>query len=535
MSTQSQFTTIDNPPDPARIMNGLRDTGYDFNTAVADIIDNSIAAGADNIYVSVQREPVITVSIADDGCGMDEAGLRNAMKYGSADRQDQSADSNLGKFGLGLKTASTAFCRKLSVISRPSADAPLLKVCWDLDYIAEVGTWSLQESSPTEEEVELLDEAAYNHSGTLVYWENVDRLLKRYDKESSSKRAFKRCINGLHHHIAMTYQRFLDPDDDRARHVNIYLNDDLVAPYDPFCLNEENTELLINDEIGLAPEGEDDEAIMLLRAYAIPHKDDFSSQDSAKEARISNDYQGFYIYRENRLIHFGGWMEMFKAEQHHSLLRVELSFDHKGDDYLYVDIKKSRILLNDELYDFIQRELEPAWRQAEQKYRQRDKKVSANAPDEAHRPANNAIESKAHLAEVSRITEADPQTNEATVENNNGTVHTHITITSKNQDGLTRVIPVSELDSGELWDPMLADGKKAVGINKSHPFYQKVYYPQLNNQNAVEGMDFLLWALSEAELGSFTEDSQEFFRDMKLNASRILEKLVSDLPDPDEE
>ena len=131
------------PPDPERIVEGLRDTGYNFNTAVADIIDNSIAAHASKVDIRIDMDPAgeITVYIADNGIGMDYKGLQNAMTYGSKVRADL---GRLGKFGLGLKTASTAFCRSLSVISRGEEDSQVRKAEWDLDYVARVHEWKLK-------------------------------------------------------------------------------------------------------------------------------------------------------------------------------------------------------------------------------------------------------------------------------------------------------------------------------------------------------------------------------------------------------
>ena len=157
------------PPDPERVMEGLRDTGYNFNTALADIIDNSIAADATRIDISVDLNPrdEVTVYIADNGTGMDEDGLKNAMRYGSKQREDP---SSLGKFGLGLKTGSTAFCRCLSVVSRGSGDDVVRKVQWDLDYIAKTNAWNLKQPNPSEEEIEILDATAEGETGTLVIW-----------------------------------------------------------------------------------------------------------------------------------------------------------------------------------------------------------------------------------------------------------------------------------------------------------------------------------------------------------------------------
>ena len=119
MDTNQKMTAEDFrlPPDPERIVNGLRDTGYNFNTAIADIVDNSISAKATVVNIDVTLDPELNVNvyISDNGCGMNMDGLKNAMKYGSSERPEK---NSLGKFGLGLKTASTAYCRIFAVISR---------------------------------------------------------------------------------------------------------------------------------------------------------------------------------------------------------------------------------------------------------------------------------------------------------------------------------------------------------------------------------------------------------------------------------
>ena len=135
------------PPNPSRLIEGLRDTGYDFNTALADVIDNSVDAGASHIAVRIDMdaEGDIVISVADNGCGMNRDALLNGMTYGAAGHPDP---RRLGKFGLGLKTASTAFCRKLSVISRDSGTAKPLKAIWDLDHVEKVGNWELLLDAP---------------------------------------------------------------------------------------------------------------------------------------------------------------------------------------------------------------------------------------------------------------------------------------------------------------------------------------------------------------------------------------------------
>ena len=281
------------PPDPARVMEGLRDTGYDFNTAIADIIDNSIAAHATIIDILMEMDPKgdAFVYIADNGCGMDFDGLKNAMKYGSAERADK---ASLGKFGLGLKTASTAFCRSLSVVSK-GKDLVARKVQWDLDYIAETGQWKLRQPEISDDEIEYLEEICGEGTGTLVIWEKIDRLLNDCKTKTAAKNALKKAEQLLRFHISMVYQRFLDAGDDRAPNVSIRLNGIKVTPWDPFCLSEENTSILYTDELEIEMPGETDIPVLHIKAVLIPRRDEFSTREAGESPRVSKDMQGFYV------------------------------------------------------------------------------------------------------------------------------------------------------------------------------------------------------------------------------------------------
>ena len=521
------------PPDPERVMEGLRDTGYNFNTAIADIIDNSIAAEATKIDISIDLSPVgdITVFIADNGTGMDEYGFQNAMIYGSRQREDP---SSLGKFGLGLKTGSTAFCRCLSVVSRGAGDPSVRKVQWDLDYIAKTNAWNLKRPAPTDDEIEILDATADGNPGTLVVWEKIDRLLKSYKNKSSQRTALKKIVDNLQFHIAMVFQRFINHEDERARNVDITLNGTLVNAWDPFCLTENDTEKLADETIDVEmPDGR--VSTFQVRAYMLPRRENFSTAQARDDAKISNDMQGFYIYRENRLIHSNDWLGMFTREPHFSLLRVEFSFDHTLDDVFNVDIKKSRILLNEEIFTYIKDQIMPAPRRAaEERYRKGTSKSVSKKGRDAHEASNKNIDEKANGVEESKVTVTGKD--EVKLENRNGTFTHHITIRSAAKAGQYRVIPVESLEDGQLWNPCIVDGgKHAVEISQSHPYYQKIYYPILAQNVMVTGMDALLWALAEAELSTFNSETKEQYEDMRIQVSRYLKKLIADLPDPEPE
>ena len=520
------------PPDPARVMGGLRDTGYDFNTAVADIVDNSISAGASEISIRLDMNPLCQtrVLIADNGCGMDLDGLKNAMKYGSIERANP---SSLGKFGLGLKTASTAFCRCLSVVSRGN-DMQIRKVQWDLDHIAQTRQWNLRQPKATDDEVECLDAIAENMTGTLVVWEKIDRLLHEFKSAKAAQNALKKIEDQLAFHISLVYQRFLDVKDTRAANVHIILNDKTIQPWDPFCVEEVNTERLYAEDLDIEMQDSAVTPSMHIQAYLIPRRDEFSTREAGEKARVSNDMQGFYIYRENRLIHYGDWMGMFSKEPHGTLLRVELSFDHQLDDAFHVDIKKSRILLNEDLFIYLRDQVMPAPRRAaDERYRKGTKKNVEEVAVDAHDASNRSIEEKAKSVEASIVTVTNEKKGEVEIQNVHGTFKHKITIHNTEKAGQCRVLTVSTLDSGILWAPTIADGKHAVEINTSHPYYQKVYYPVLSQNVMVTGMDALLWALAEAELSTFSEETREQYEDMRIQVSRCLKKLVADLPEPE--
>lgn len=529
---QIESAYLDVPPDPQRTSEGFRDTGYEFPTAIADIIDNSIAAGASVIDVVLRQDfgGAVFVAVADNGCGMDRDGLINAMRYGSKRRQDA---SSLGKFGLGLKTASTAFCRRLSVISRATAGAPPLKATWDLDHIAETGKWELQIGSPPSHEVQLLDKTAAGTSGTLVIWEKVDRLLSDYAKPEGkpAKNALKRHEEGLRFHIGGVYQRFLDSSDNRARQVAIRLNGALVTAWDPYCVAVTGKPVLEKQmEVAI---GESERASFTLRAFVLPAKDEWTDQDARKEARLTNEMQGIYVYRENRRIHGPDWLDMFRKEPHLTLCRVELSFDHKLDDAFQVDIKKSRILLDESLYEWIRDKFLPGpRREAEMRYR---KGVTATVTGTAallHNASNKAIHAKADSLKTANVTGIDGNTGDVTIENKLGTTKLKIRLIEHDTSGQLHVQPVDGLQDGMLWEPTFVDGNQAVRINTAHPYYHKVYVPNQKSGVTIQGLDSLMWALCAAELGNVSEDTKKNFEEMRYEVTRILRKLVEDLPDP---
>ena len=532
MSENNKF--IDCDPDPVRVAEGLRDTGYEFNTAIADIVDNSIAAGALHIDVHVAMDPKgnVVVGVADDGRGMDYNGLVNALRYGSKKRDDP---ASLGKFGLGLKTASTAFCRKLALVSRHDKNVDPLRASWDLDLVSVHG-WRIEIDSAHKEEVGMLDKTAKGEAGTLVLWEKVDRLLSEYKFHGGSfaQKALKKYVDSLRKHLAMVYQRFIDPADAREKTIEIRLQGEAVLPWDPFCLSETKEPIATKElELELA---DGSKSKFLVRAFVLPRKEDFSDQNAAREAQISNDMQGIYVYRENRLIHGPDWMDMYRKEPHFSNCRVELSFGHSLDDAFQVDIKKSRILLANEIYDWLRDKfLQGPRREAEMRYRKGQTTSATAAGTLLHITSNNAIHGKAEALKTAKLEEYNAGTGEATITNKGGKIKLKIQFVEPDSPGQVHVKAVPEIINGLLFEPAYILGNQAVQINTSHPYYHKVYLPNKASGVTIQGLDSLLWALCASELGCISDDTKRKFEEMRFEVSRLLRQLVEDMPDAPED
>lgn len=524
------------PPNPSRLIEGLRDTGYDFNTALADVVDNSIDAGAETIAIRIDMDSDsdIVISVADDGCGMDRDALLNGMTYGASGKPDP---RRLGKFGLGLKTASTAFSRRLSVVSRPDAEAVPVKATWDLDHIAHAGRWELLLDQATREELRLLEGTARRKSGTVVVWENVDRLLRSYSDPggAAARNALGRVADAFRAHAATVYQRFLDTKDSRARNVRIAVNGIPIEPWSPFCESEEETELVAEalQEVEM-PDGRS--ATFTIRAFVLPRREQFASPESASRAQIKNQNQGIYIYRENRLIHPADWLGMFAKEPHVTLLRVEFSFDHTLDEAFQVDIKKSRISLNETLYDWVLNQFLPGPRNAAtERYRKGQRKDIQRQSKDAHKDSNSNISEKVADLALADVTVTDAAKNEVQIKNKLGEVRLKLKVSTAPQGGQVFVQAVDSIDDGLLWEPAITNGQHSVRINTGHPYYHKIYVPNHMSGVTMQGMDALLWALVEAEFGTVSEKTKNHMQELRFEVSRLLRKLVEDLPEPGSE
>ncbi|HEX4307221.1 MAG TPA: ATP-binding protein [Solirubrobacterales bacterium] len=358
-------------PSARRLMESLRDIGYDTPAAVADLVDNSIDADARNIDVTVAAEGAESwVRIADDGAGMSAGRLDEAMRYGSSRTY---GDEDLGAFGLGLKTASLSQCRRLTVATRTSVGGKIEIRRWDLDRVARRDAWELQRLTPGRCAPHLI-EPLRQKSGTVVLWERLDRVLDyaRPDGQMAMKR-LEGVTGEVGDHLAMVFHRFLSGELRRGRaRIAITINGDWLEAWDPFARDEPATRELPRQQLSFKDGGRSHR--VGVRAYILPNQVQFSSPEVHARAggpKRWNRQQGLYIYRRDRLIQSGGWNRLRTADEHSKLARIAVNIPPSGDGAFRTNVSKMNVILPAELRPALRTLASGVVAQAQDAYRQR--------------------------------------------------------------------------------------------------------------------------------------------------------------------
>lgn len=386
-------------PSASRLMHSLRGADYSFVTAVADLVDNSIAANAKNIRIRlVFAGESSWVRIDDDGDGMDARTLAEAMRYGSLKDSDYDPES-LGKFGLGLKTASLSQCRQVTVASRVNRDRRYFNILkWDLDKVKDA--WKVEDLDPDEVPKHVL-EPLEHRPGTAILWENLDNVIHKVYAKADGKRAkdgFFQLIDELNFHLGLVFHRFIEGTAHRKRPLTIYVNDHEVEPCDPLASRHRETQHLKPQtfEISAASGGRGE---VVYRPYVLPTRDKLSPSEQEQLGRPDGwaKGQGFYVYRNDRLIRFGGWLNRRTADEHLKLARVALDFDAKLDEEFKINIAKERVALPHELREKLDPHLKVLWEAAQRVYRKEKAQAPADEPAiVAPRPRAPATSSSGH-------------------------------------------------------------------------------------------------------------------------------------------
>lgn len=323
----SQLEKASAIPEASSMIETFRAIGYNIETAIADIIDNSISANAKNIYINSHwNGDKTTITILDDGDGMNDEQLIQAMRPGAQNPLADRHLNDLGRFGLGLKTASFSQCRKLTVLSKRNDSTPVYWT-WDLDYVNQTSKWELLRFIP-EEYKSSLDNM---QSGTLVIWTDLDRILPNGTEQSNefALGKFTDIMEKVKYHIQMTFHRFIED-----KKTKFYFWNRELEPWNPFLISEPATQAFADDYINGGA---------IMKGFVLPHKSRIDSETFHKAEGINGwgAQQGFYVYRGKRLLLAGDWLGMFRKEEHYKLVRILIDLPNTLDSDWQIDIKKS--------------------------------------------------------------------------------------------------------------------------------------------------------------------------------------------------
>jgi hypothetical protein len=385
-------TTVEVIPSARRLIGSLRYEGYDFKHAVADLVDNSIAAGATAVDIVMQFDGKGSyLRIADSGTGMNGTTITEAMRFGT--EREYEADE-LGRFGLGLKTASLSQCARVSVASRTDRSVRRIEARqWDLDHVERNNKWEIIDV-PADERPDVLVEPLRDSIGTVVLWERMDRVLGYKVPWGDRARAgFLRLADELDQHLGMVFHRFLTGEAKRKKKLKITLNGTTIEAWDPFARDEKATIQLTGKQIEI--HGDEGPGLVAYAPYILPAQERFSSLKAFNRYAGPgkwNFQQGFYIYRADRMIQSGGWSYMRTSDEHTKLARVALDFWPDLDSAFDLNVAKAKVNLPADLRTQLQPLVEQLAKQARKSYSPPSDRTPAPGKDRNRDPVSPAAD-----------------------------------------------------------------------------------------------------------------------------------------------
>lgn len=313
------------------LMESLRAVGYSTSAALADLVDNSIAAGATKVSITFAGAPEPFVAVVDDGSGMDQDALVAAMRYGSRDPREARVGLDLGRFGLGMKTASLSQCRRMTVAS--FRDGTFAVAAWDLDECERRQSWWLETPGPTAAPDEVVAALEAQGRGTAVIWQKLDRMLERASVDPG--RALDPIMDAAADHLALVFHRFLSGE--IVRGFEITINGRPLPKLDPFLEGHTKGQALHAEDIEI------DGHTVRVSPFVLPFpsrlKFDELERVGGRESLKTG--HGFYVYRGGRLVVPGGWFRIVPADDLIRLARVRVDVPVELDHLWKVDIRKT--------------------------------------------------------------------------------------------------------------------------------------------------------------------------------------------------
>lgn len=528
-----------------RILQGIRNFGYTFESAIFDIVDNSIVANAKEIKIildydeNVATRKISRVIIIDNGSGMDQDGIYNALFLGSP--KSVYSDNSLSKYGFGLKSAGLSLADTVAVVSRKATDAEWKKsqISWD--------TFIAKNQYVVEEDMEIGSDSKYllYETGTVII---LDKLME-INRINATK-----AIKSLKKEAAVIFHRFIEEG------VSIYVNDEKVEAFDPLFCNELKGEFSEYDgrtpksfweKDAIIPINRKEKAKAVVKAVLLPCPPLFEKegkrQEILKKYGISKPNIGFYIYRNKRLIKKGVTLGLINRQDKTFHIRIRIDLDSACDKFINLDVKKTALYFDESFMEGLGNRVNPfiktatdLWDMVQSKGQDENQTVSDIKHNRSNKLLSNVdpVECDPQSLEIRQV----KQDIEQKIEQLKAAYPTQPSILDqikeRNKD---RIIAVDNLENGLLWSPSISqDGKSQVIVllSRSHPFYTNIYQKLTPGSDTVVILDALFLSMAMSEMSISCADTSrlpKLFKKLCQSVSIQLSNIIDLSVDIDEE
>lgn len=513
-------------PDAVRTLRGLAHQGYTPPVAIADIIDNSLAAGASEVRVEFKERPdgTFIVRIQDNGCGMSGEELKRAMQIGSSSEMARTA---LSVYGMGLKAGSLSFSDSFNVITRNQPRGDTWVARYDMDEQAE-NPWSITFGHPGGKTLERIDSQLGPGTGTIVEWERADFKDVDMDARKMRVKPISDVQAATENYLGLVFNRYMSGDADGYAPVSIYVNDKQLEPFNPVAqeyLDEEWRPIVDQLSVKISTSEGIVEVPYTMTTYMI------SDTVSKNESRLGMRDQGIFPYRHDRLLQAPSWLGVATFHPDLNVARVVLDLPATLDSILRTDMKKSGLALPQQMIQPMKEKFdEYRLRMKRLKTQRREAKRKLVDTSRVHDKSNKVLREASEYIE--RPTIAFDSTGAATVMTRFGESRTELSQIFAGDSSGSRIETVNSLDQGVLFEPRWNGSEAVIFLNKSHPFYQKIYFACLGDELAIQGLDFLIHSMCHAELLTRVDRAIEQFRRMRLEMSEMLRQYVAEIDSP---
>jgi len=496
-------------PNAGKLMESLRHTGYSNYHAIADIIDNSIDADAQNIWVEIhQRKGDFVIKVVDDGVGMDEAEITEALKLGS--ESEKNIDSDLGRFGMGLCTAGLSMSRKTTVLTKQKDTDTTDTILGinDLDWVIEFNEFKSYIGKADNETKNLFQELTKGSPhGTVVIFSNSDRI------QNTNVTIF---TNILRKEIGRIFRRFIEAG------RKFYVNGELVQMVDPLMLSDAGTYVYSDEVYPIKIETSNSPMEDTIRIRMILLRDFGKIVNESKGINLRN--QGFYVMRNERELFAGETLDVYVRDPHLNRFRAEVYFSGALDELMGVHFTKRSISMSQGLRDKI-REITRS--QISHLRGMADKQRPKAEKEVSHEETEKLISKKSKLL-------IKPPAEPAEKEPKKRTRKRQPDVTKEQEsegvgERLRRICRFEEasLDRlGPLFYPFMAGSKVVIRWNVDHPFYEKILVSKKEDKTFITAVDFLIYSLASAELKSRSDENVFLFENIRSDMSTNLRVLM---------